>query len=114
MAQREIVITRISPMSAFRVALALSLVALVAWIVCVCILYAALDVAGVWENINAVIGGVGGDGIIGFGMVISLAALAGAVMALLATALAPVIAMIYNAVVDLFGGVVLEIRRIRG
>lgn len=110
MAQREVVLTRISPMSAFRVALALSLVALVAWVVCVAILYAALDLAGVWENVNAVIGGVGGDGIIGFGIVISLAALGGAVMALLATALAPIVAMIYNAVVDLFGGFVLEVQ----
>ena len=110
MAQKEVVLTRVSPMSAFRVALALSLVALVAWLGCVTILYFGLAAAGVWENVNSVIGGIGGDGIIGYGMVISLSALGGAVLALLTTALAPVGALIYNAVVDLFGGLVVEVQ----
>lgn len=111
MAQREVVLTRVSPTAAFRVSLALSLVGLVAWIVCVCILYAVLALAGVWDNVNAVIGGVGGDGVIGFGIVLSLSALGGAVVALMTTALAPVTALIYNAVVDLFGGLVLEVQQ---
>lgn len=61
MAHREVVITKVAPMSAFRVGLALSLVGLVAWVICVAILYVGLDATGVWNNVNSVIGGVGGE-----------------------------------------------------
>ncbi|MBC3186471.1 DUF3566 domain-containing protein [Corynebacterium sp. zg-331] len=113
MAYREVVVSRIPPMAAFRVALALSLVALVAWILCVMLLYIGLAAAGVWDSLNAVIGGIGGEGIINFGMVISVSALVGALGAILATLLAPLCAVIYNAVVDLFGGLVVEVEDIR-
>lgn len=113
MAYREVVVSRIPPMAAFRVALALSLVGLVAWILCVVLLYIGLNAAGVWDSLNSVIGGIGGEGIISFGVVISVAALVGALGAILATLLAPLCAVIYNSVVDLFGGLAVEVEDIR-
>lgn len=104
MAARETAITRVSPLSAFRVALAMSLVGLVAWIVCVAILFFGMQAAGFWDQLNSVVAGVGGEQAIGFGMVISVAALLGAIGAILVTVLAPLVAVIYNSLVDLFGG----------
>ena len=100
-------------MAAFRVALALSLVGLVAWILCVVLLYLGLNTVGVWDSLNSVIGGIGGEGIINFGVVISVSALLGALVAILTTLLAPLCAIIYNSVVDLFGGLALEIEDAR-
>ncbi|MCZ9310140.1 DUF3566 domain-containing protein [Corynebacterium uberis] len=105
MAQRQVVVARIAPASAFRVALALSLVGLAAWILCVVVLYFGMEAAGVWDKANGIIGGIGGEEVISFGMVVSVAALFGAVFAILMTILAPIVALIYNAVVDLFGGI---------
>lgn len=110
MAQRELAVTQISPLSAFRVALVLSLAGLVAWLLCVVICYVGLDAAGVWRQVNSVIGGVGGERAVGFGMVVSFAALAGAAVAILVTVLAPLAAVIYNSTVDLFGGLVVTLR----
>ncbi len=105
MASREYSITHINPMSAFRTAFALSIVGLCAWVLCTILLYLGMDIVGVWDQVNDVIGGVGGEQSIGFGMVISLSLLFGAIFAIIASALAPLIAIVYNAVYDLFGGV---------
>ena len=109
MARRDVTLARITPLSAFRVGLAMSLVGLIAWLLAVCLLWFAMDQAGIWDQVNTLIGGVGGDVQIGFGTVLALAAVVGAVMAILMTILAPVIVFIYNAVVDLFGGFVLRL-----
>ena len=60
MARRDVTITRISPTSAFRVGLALSLVGLIAWMLAVCLLYIGLNQVGIWESLNSLVGGVGG------------------------------------------------------
>lgn len=104
MATRQVAVTRISPLSAFRVALALALVGLVAWLLAVSILYIGMDAAGIWNQVNSLIGDIGGDQSIGFGMIISVAALLGAISVILVAVLAPLFAIIYNAIVDLFGG----------
>lgn len=110
MATREVSITRISPLATFRVTLALSLIGLVAWIVCVCVLYFGLDTAGVWQNLNDVIGGVGGEQAVTFGLVLGTAAILGAIAAITVAILAPLIAIIYNAIVDLFGGITVQLQ----
>lgn len=110
MAAREVAVTRVSPVSAFRVALAMSLVGLVAWILCVALLYFGMQAFGIWDQLNAVVAGVGGDQAIGFGMVISIAALVGAIGAILMTVLAPLVAIIYNSLVDLFGGITVTLQ----
>lgn len=107
MSTRKIAIRRLSPLSAFKTALALSLAALAAWIICVVLLYVGLNVAGVWDKANEVIAGVGGEPVFTFGITVSLATLFGAILALIATVMAPLGAVIYNGVVDLFGGIVL-------
>lgn len=106
MAARELALTRISPQSAFRVALAFSLVGLVAWILATAILYISLDFVGVWDKFNSVVSGVGSEQVISFGMAMAISALVGAIGAIAMTILAPIMALIYNAVVDLFGGIV--------
>ncbi|WP_080792273.1 DUF3566 domain-containing protein [Corynebacterium pacaense] len=110
MATREVSITRISPLSAFKVTLAMSIIGLVAWIICVCVLYLGLGAAGVWQNLNDVIGGIGGEQAITFGLILSMSALMGAIAAISVSILAPLAAIIYNAIVDLFGGVALTLR----
>lgn len=105
MAERKVTVRNISPLSAFRTALVLSLAGLVAWMVCVILLYAGMAAAGVWENLNSVIGGAGGEGAVTFGLIMSLAGLVGAITAVLVSVLAPLVALIYNATVDLFGGI---------
>lgn len=104
MATRRVTVARISPRSAFLTALALSLVGVAVWLICVVLLYIGLDAAGVWEKMNNVIGGVGGERGITFGLVLSAAALMGAVSGLLCTLLAPLLAIMYNSSVDIFGG----------
>ncbi|AZA12445.1 DUF3566 domain-containing protein [Corynebacterium choanae] len=106
---RKVAIHRISPLSAFRTGLALSLAGLAAWILCVIILYFALDSAGIWAKLNEVIGGAGGDEIVTFGTVLSIASLLGSLAAIVTTVLAPLIAVIYNGLVELFGGITLHV-----
>lgn len=47
MSSRNVTVRRVSPVSVFRTALALSLAGLVAWILCVCIVYFVLSMVGV-------------------------------------------------------------------
>ena len=82
MATREYTVQRIAPMSAFRTAFSLSIIGLAAWIICAVVLYLGMAAFGVWDQVNQVIGGVG----------------------------APLTAVLYNAVVDLFGGIRVTLR----
>ena len=53
---------------------------------------------------DALIGDVGGENAVTFGVVMIAAALLGAVFAILMAILAPLAAVVYNAIVDLLGG----------
>ncbi|GAA4796510.1 DUF3566 domain-containing protein [Corynebacterium canis] len=110
MSSRNVTVRRVSPVSVFRTALALSLAGLVAWILCVCIVYFVLSMVGVWEQLNGAVGGVGGSEFITFPIVLSAASLFGAMGTLCISALSPLAAMMYNAFVDLFGGIVLTLQ----
>ena len=107
MATREYTVQRIAPMSAFRTAFSLSIIGLAAWIICAVVLYLGMAAFGVWDQVNQVIGGVGGDQTLSFGVVMSLVALIGAIFAIFFSALT---AVLYNAVVDLFGGIRVTLR----
>lgn len=109
MNKRTVAIRHISPLSAAKTALALSLAGLVAWLICVVVVYFGLDVAGIWDKANEVIAGVGGERILSFGVIISFAGLIGGILTLMCTVLAPLLAVIYNAVVDVFGGLVVTL-----
>ncbi|MDO5669912.1 MAG: DUF3566 domain-containing protein [Corynebacterium sp.] len=104
MASRDIAVTRISPLSAFRVGLAMSLVGLVAWLIACALLFFGMDAAGIWDQVNSLLGDIGGEQTVTFGLVMSVAALLGAISAILTSVLAPLAALVYNAIVDLFGG----------
>lgn len=104
MPRREYTLARITPLSAFRVTAAISLVGLVSWMLAVSLLYAGLAQAGIWEAFNSLIGGVGGGFQINFGVVIVLAAIGGIIMSVLMMLIAPLLALAYNAIADLFGG----------
>lgn len=104
MADRKVTVRNIAPLAVFRTALVLSLAGLVAWMICVLLLYIGMDAAGVWDSLNSVIGGAGGEGTVTMKVVLSVAGLIGAICAILVSVLSPLVAMIYNATVDLFGG----------
>lgn len=104
MARRNVSLKRITPLSAFRVGLAMSLVGLVAWLIAVVLLYFGMSQFGIWESMNSLIFDVGGSQKITFGMVFAICALIGVVVAIFNTILAPLLAVIYNSIVDLFGG----------
>ncbi|AKK01913.1 DUF3566 domain-containing protein [Corynebacterium epidermidicanis] len=110
MAAKQMTVQHVSVGSAFRTALVLSLAGLIAWMICVILLYLGMAQAGVWDSLNSVIGGAGGEGTISFKVVMSFAGLLGAIMAVLISVLAPLGAVIYNATVDLFGGLVVTLR----
>ena len=105
MASRRVAITRINALSVLRTALFLALAGLVAWVICVCLLYVGLDAAGVWDAVNAVIGGAGGEGTITFQIVLGAATLLGAIVALLIVVMAPITAARYNAFAGFTGGI---------
>ena len=105
MINRNLVLRRINPLSAFRVALVMSLVGLVAWLLAVVLLYFGMDLAGIWDSVNGVMQDVGGAQTVTFGLIFGISALIGVVLAVLMTIIAPVLALIYNGVADLLGGV---------
>lgn len=110
MATKQVSVQHVSISSAFRTALVLSLAGLVAWLICVTLLYVGMAGAGVWDSLNSVIGGAGGEGTVTFKVVMSMAGLLGAIMAVLISVLAPLGALIYNATVDLFGGLQVTVK----
>ena len=109
MASRRVAITRINTMSVLRTALLLALAGLAAWVVCVCLLYVGLDAAGVWDSVNAVIGGAGGEGTITFQIVLGAATLLGAIVALLVVVLVPITAVLFNAFSGFTGGLTITL-----
>lgn len=104
MARRDLSITRLTPLSAFRVGLAFSLVGLLAWMLAVVLLYFGMDIVGIWDSVNGLVSDLGGDIVIDLGLVLAVAALIGVVAAVLMSILAPVMAFIYNGIAELVGG----------
>ena len=113
MASRRVVIRHIDIVSVLRTAVLMALAGLVAWVICVCILYIGLDAFGVWDDLNAIIGGAGGEGTITFQIVLVGATLIGAIAALLTTVTAPILAALYNGFANLLGGVTVTLENKR-
>lgn len=109
MAQKSVAVTHVSPLSAFKVALAMSLIGLVAWLIAVTVLYIGMDVAGIWDSVNSLFVDVGGSQSVGFGLVFAVALLLGAIVAVLMAILAPLFAVIYNGIASLFGGLQVDL-----
>ncbi|MEH0148119.1 DUF3566 domain-containing protein [Corynebacterium sp. Q4381] len=105
MAARKVAVKHIGVGSVFKVATLLSLVGFVAWMIAAAIIYYGLERAGVVDSVNSLIGGVGGDQVIDMTLVLSGAALLGLIGVVFTAVMAPLIAVIYNAIADLVGGV---------
>lgn len=109
----RVVIRHIAPGSVFRMSLVLSIVGLAAWVLCVTLLYFALATVGIWDRINGLIGSVGSDTSITYGMVIGISGGIGVLIALAITILSPLVALIYNSLVNIFGGVIVVLEEHR-
>lgn len=105
MAARKVAVKHIGVGSVFKVATLLSLVGFVAWMIAATIIYYGLESAGVVDSFNSLIGGVGGDQVIDMTLVLSGAALLGLIGVVFTAVMAPLIAVIYNAIADLVGGI---------
>lgn len=105
MAARKVAVKHIGVGSVFKVATILSLVGFVAWMIAAVIVYYGLERAGVIDSMNSLIGGVGGDQVIDMALVMSGAALVGLIGVVFTAIMAPLLAVIYNSVADLFGGI---------
>ncbi|QPK83277.1 DUF3566 domain-containing protein [Corynebacterium qintianiae] len=105
MAARKVTITHLHPGSVFRVATLMALAGFVAWMIGATLVYFFLNQAGVVESVNSLLAGVGGERVVDTALVLSAAALLGLVGVVFVAVIAPLCAVIYNAIANLVGGV---------
>ncbi|MGD9526957.1 MAG: DUF3566 domain-containing protein [Pseudonocardia sp.] len=103
---------RLDPWSVLKLALVLSGVLFLIWMVAVGLLYGVLDVMGVWDRLNGTYsdlvsgdGASGGQSLISAWRVFGYAALFGIINSVLVAVALTVSAFIYNVCADLVGGV---------
>lgn len=101
MTEANLVVDRVSPWSAVRVAAAVGLICLLIWIAAVGLLYLLLSTMGLLTPITEMIGG---EDSISAGLVLGLAAALGALWWVLSVGLMGLGAVIYNACSGLVGG----------
>ncbi|AWB83087.1 DUF3566 domain-containing protein [Corynebacterium liangguodongii] len=104
MAARKVTITHVHPGSAFRVATLVALAGFAAWMIGASLVYFFLAQAGVVESINSLLAGVGGETVVDTPLVLSAAALIGLVGVVFVAVMAPLTAVMYNAIAGLTGG----------
>lgn len=114
MGTRKVAITQVTPQSAFRVGATFAVIGYIVTLVAVSLVYAGMALAGYVDTLNSLIGGVGGESLVSYKMVLAATAVLGLIWAILIAILAPLTAVIYNAVVDLFGGLTLEVYEGKG
>ncbi|MGV6991717.1 DUF3566 domain-containing protein [Gordonia amicalis] len=101
---------RIDPWATFKIAAVLSFVGFFIWMIAIAVLYLIFDGMGIWDQVNNSFGTLVADesssagDVIGAGTVFGVAALLGAINAILLTAIATVGSYIYNICADLVGG----------
>lgn len=105
MAVRKVTVRNIGAGSVFKVATLLALLGFIAWMGACALVYYGLDRAGVVESVNSLIGGVGGDQVVDMKLAMTAAALLGLIGVVFIAVMAPLTAILYNAVADLVGGV---------
>lgn len=105
MAVRKVTVRNIGAGSVFKVATLLALLGFIAWMGACALVYYGLDRAGVVESVNSLIGGVGGDQVVDMKLAMTAAALLGLIGVVFTAVMAPLTAILYNAVADLAGGV---------
>ncbi|AKV59381.1 MULTISPECIES: DUF3566 domain-containing protein [Corynebacterium] len=105
MAARKVAIKHIGVGSVFKVATIMSLVGFVVWMLAATLIYFGLEQTGVIDSINSLIGGVGGDQVIDMALVLSGAALVGLIGVVFTAVISPLLAVIYNSIADMVGGI---------
>jgi hypothetical protein len=107
--QANLQLKRLDPWSVLKIALVLSVVLYLVWMVAVGVLYGALDGIGVWDRLNGqysdLVAEHAGDRLISAGRIFGFAAVVGAVNSLLVAVAFSVSAFIYNVSADLVGGI---------
>ncbi|MBP2364827.1 DUF3566 domain-containing protein [Pseudonocardia parietis] len=102
---------RLDPWSVLKMALALSVVLWLVWMVAAGVLYGVLGGMGVWDRLNGTYADLvtgqqaTGGTLISAGRVFGLAAVVGAVNSLLFAVAMTIVAFVYNVAADLVGGV---------
>lgn len=106
----RLVLTRVDPISVAKVALVLAVGLAIAFVVAVALLWVLFKTAGVFDTVSRTVNDVAGsqidaEALIGFGRIAGIALLLGVVQVVLTTALATLIAMLYNLAAYFVGGV---------
>ena len=100
----ERAVTHINPMSALKLGFMVNLCFLVVLLVASLLLYIVLGIAGVWGNLNSLLGDLTGTGSFGILEYLGVVLAFGLVELVVFTLLAPVLAMIYNLSAQIIGG----------
>lgn len=103
-------LTRIDPLSVAKVALVLATGLAVAFVVAITLLYVLFAAAGVFDTVSRTINDVAGSQIdagalLGFGRIIGITLLVAVIQVVLTTALATLVAMLYNLAAYFVGGI---------
>lgn len=102
--ERDSTLNRISPRSALRVAAAMNTVLFLVWMVAALVVFIGLGISGVWGRMNSLLADLTGSDTVGAGTYFGVAAGVGVLEAVVVTVLAPVVAVLYNSVATLVGG----------
>lgn len=109
--QAALQLKRLDPWSVLKLALVLSVMLFLIWLIAVGVLYGVLDGIGVWDRLNGTYADLvsgeaqSGSPLISAGRVFGLAAIVGAVNSLLFAVAVTVGAFVYNVSADLVGGI---------
>nr|WP_279671518.1 DUF3566 domain-containing protein [Flexivirga meconopsidis] len=108
----RLTLSRVDPWSVMKIAFLLSVALGIAMVVMVAVLWTVLQGMGVWGNLNDVLRTLDKNGstfdimdYIGFGRVVSLSVVFAVIDVVLMTALATLVAFLYNICASLVGGV---------
>lgn len=108
----RLTLSRIDPWSVMKIAFLLSVAIGIAMVVVIAMLWVVLKGMGVWDNVNDLLRTLETNGksfdimdYVGFGRVVSLSVVIAVVDVLLMTALATLVAFLYNICASLVGGV---------
>lgn len=107
----ERTLTYINPLSALKLGAAVNVCLLVIVLVASAVMYALLGIAGVWDNLNSLLGDLTGMGSFGsaeyFGIVLTV----GIIEVIIFSLLAPVLAVMYNLSAKLVGGLRITVNK---
>lgn len=105
---RSVRLLHVDPMSAFKLAAAVNLSLLAAWLLATVLLWVVLVASGVWDKADGLVGDVSGGGI-GAGMYFGVAVGLGLLEFVALTVMAPLVAGMFNFCAAIVGGVRVDV-----